>query len=479
MTALPSRKLADLAEQWDVAVIGAGPAGMSAATITARAGLSTVLLDENPGPGGQIYRGIAASPVTNRDILGQDYWKGLEVLNAFAGSGTVYCPRATVWSLTRERTIGVSSDGIARTLQAKRVIVATGALERPMAIPGWTLPGVMTAGAAQTLLKASALIPEGRIILAGCGPLLWLLASQLIAAGCTIAAILETTEGAARKRSARYALQFAMSPYVTKGLRLLRSVQQRVRVVSGVVGIEARGNGKLQEVMFRTASGGEERLAADMLLLHQGVVTNPNLALAAGVDHRWDETQLCWVPVLGNDGVTNLDGIAIAGDGAGIAGAEAAAERGRIAALDVLKALAPEALASVPDEQVIRNRLARFLRGRRFLDTLYRPADHFRRPVGDTIVCRCEEITAQQIVDTVPLGVIGPNQMKSFLRCGMGPCQGRLCNLTVTELIAAAREVSPSQVGTYRLRPPVKPVSLAEIAAMPKSEAAIKAVVRG
>ena len=479
MMALPSTKLADLAEHWDVAVIGAGPAGMSAATITARAGLSTVLLDENPGPGGQIYRGIAASPLANRDVLGEDYWKGLEVLNAFAGSGTVYCPRATVWSLTRERTIGVSSDGAARMLQARRVIVATGALERPMPIPGWTLPGVMSAGAAQTLLKSSALVPQGRIIMAGCGPLLWLLASQLIAAGCTIAAILETTDRSAWKRAVPHALQFAMSPYVAKGLRLLRSVQRHTRVVPGVIDIEARGAGKLREVVFRTTASGEERLAADMLLLHQGVVTNPNLALAAGVEHRWDETQLCWQPVLRGDGATNLDGIAIAGDGAGIAGAEAAAERGSIAALDVLKALAPAALASVTDEQVIRNRLSRYARGRRFLDPLYRPADQFRRPQGDTIVCRCEEVTARQIVETVPLGVVGPNQMKSFLRCGMGPCQGRLCNLTVTELIAATLEVSPTQVGTYRLRPPVKPVSLAEIAAMPKSDTAIKAVVRG
>jgi hypothetical protein len=88
-------------------------------------------------------------------------------------------------------------------------------------------------------------------------------------------------------------------------------------------------------------------------------------------------------------------------------------------------------------------------------------------------------VTAQQILDTVALGCTGPNQMKSFLRCGMGPCQGRLCGLTVTELIAAARRVAPSEVGYYRLRPPVKPITLAELAAMPKTEAAIKAVVRG
>src|SRR5207244_8240215 len=125
-----------------------------------------------------------------------------------------------------------------------------------------------------------------------------------------------------------------------------------------------------------------------------------------------------------------------------------------------------------------RTRLARFGRGRLFLDTLYRPAKAFRVPQGDTIVCRCEEVTAERIRATVPLGAAGPNQMKSFLRCGMGPCQGRLCGLTVTELIAEVRGALPEEGGYYRRRPPVKPITLGELAAMPKTEASEKAVVR-
>jgi bacterioferritin-associated ferredoxin len=117
--------------------------------------------------------------------------------------------------------------------------------------------------------------------------------------------------------------------------------------------------------------------------------------------------------------------------------------------------------------------------GRAFLDVLFSPPRQFRVPVGDTIVCRCEEITAAQVVDAVGIGAIGPNQLKSFLRCGMGPCQGRLCGLTVTELIAATRGVDPAEVGYYRLRPPVRPITLAELAAMAHTEEAVKAVVRG
>jgi bacterioferritin-associated ferredoxin len=189
--------------------------------------------------------------------------------------------------------------------------------------------------------------------------------------------------------------------------------------------------------------------------------------------------QLTWKPETDLWGATSMPGLTVAGDGAGIAGAEAAAERGRIAALGAAHRLGKiEAALRDRDAAASRATLHRFARGRRFLDTLYRPAKAFRIPQGDTIVCRCEEVTAERIRATVPLGATGPNQMKSFLRCGMGPCQGRMCGLTVAELIADERKISPQEVGYYRLRSPVKPIALGELAAMPKTEASEKAVLR-
>jgi len=134
--------------------------------------------------------------------------------------------------------------------------------------------------------------------------------------------------------------------------------------------------------------------------------------------------------------------------------------------------------AAIPDIQTVRRRLAREERGRAFLDALYRPADSLRRPEGGTIVCRCEEVSAREVRETAQIGCEGPNQMKAFLRCGMGPCQGRLCGLTVTELIAAERGSALDAVGYYRLRPPVKPVTLGELASLPVSEAERRAVER-
>jgi NADPH-dependent 2,4-dienoyl-CoA reductase/sulfur reductase-like enzyme len=390
-------------------------------------------------------------------------------------------PASTVWAATKHDggfEIGVSSGGAARLVHVRQVILATGALERPFPVPGWTLPGVMTAGAAQILLKSSALVPEGRLVLAGTGPLLYLVAAQLAQAGARIERLLDTTPRGRWKAALPHALDFVRSPYFAKGLAILRDARRSTAIVREVARVEALGTDALQGVRF-VVGGSVEEVPADLLLLHQGVVPNINLPNAIGCEHRWDEDQLAFVPVVDAWGNSSVAGVAIAGDGAGIAGARAAQARGRLAGLQAAHALGRiDATARDRAAAPARAELARFGRGRAFVDAMYRPADAFRMPAGATIVCRCEEVTAEQVIDTVKLGCIGPNQMKSFLRCGMGPCQGRLCGLTVTELIARERKVAPGEVGHYRLRFPTKPIPLGELAALPQTADALQAVVR-
>jgi octopine oxidase subunit A len=462
---------------YDVMIVGAGPAGLAAAATTAAAGLSTLLLDENASPGGQIYRAVTTTPVEKRSILGEDYWAGAALVAEAEASGAEIIQGATVWSLDSTLELAVSTGGVSRMLRARRVILATGALERPFPILGWTLPGVMTAGAVQTLLKASGIFPEGRVVLAGTGPLLWLLAAQLLRAGRRIDAVLDTTPRRNFLSALPHVPGFLLSPYLRKGLALRREVARQARIVRGVTRLRAEGDGRLAGVAYVAGSGAEQRIQADVLALHQGVAPNVNLAMAAGIAHRWHPIQLCWVPALDAAGNSSIDGIAIAGDGAGIGGALAAEARGHLTGRAAVEAIAPNRLARLPDRQELDQTLARAESGRAFLDRLFAPPPQFRMPEGATIVCRCEEVTAAQIAETVDMGAAGPNQLKAFLRCGMGPCQGRLCGLTVTELMAKGCGMSPEEIGYYRLRPPVKPIPLAELASMAPTDRAVAAVV--
>ncbi|WP_454654843.1 FAD/NAD(P)-dependent oxidoreductase [Bosea beijingensis] len=482
----PIASIEQLAESYDLLVVGAGPAGLAAAARAAELGLSVLLADENPAPGGQIYRAVTTTPVKNRAILGDDYWRGADIVARFERSQAAYVPRCTVWSIGPDETapgtfeLGLSLDGKARIIGARQVILATGAQERPFPIPGWTLPGVMTAGAAQIALKSAGAIPSGRTVIAGCGPLLYLLAGQLAAAGCQIAAVLDTTPNGNWSKALAAIPDFLRSPYLAKGLKLMLSTRRKLRFVSGVTSLTATGDGKLATVQFEQ-SGRTGTIACDTLLLHQGVIPGVNFSNAAGCAHDFDTEQHAWVPRVDAWCAATVPGIAIAGDGAGIGGAESAALRGEIAAFGAALRLGKLTEAE-RDRQAapIRAELDKKLRGRRFLDLLYKPAPQFLAPPRDeTIICRCEEVTAGQVRDAAKrLGVTGPNQMKAFLRCGMGPCQGRLCGPTVVELIAETRGTTPAETGYYRLRPPIKPVTLAELAALPQTEASVKAVVR-
>lgn len=474
---------AELAARYDVVVIGAGPAGMAAATEAASRHARVLLADENPAPGGQIYRAITRAHPETANLLGKSYTEGLPLARAFLDCGADYAPGATVWSLQpgtaheADTGVGLTLGGQARMIGAGRVIMATGAIERPMPVPGWTLPGVMTAGAAQIALKSASAIPKGRIVLAGCGPLLYLLANQLADAGAQIVALLDTSDRGRWRALLPHLPSFALSPYLAKGLYLLAAAHRKVPVISGVQDIAISGQDRAEKLRYRTRNGAHE-IAADTVLLHQGVIPAINLASAAGCELVWDQEQRCFRPLTDDCGRTSLAGVFCAGDGAGIGGAGHAAIAGRIAALSALADMRIGNEAELAQgAQTARRQARRLLRGRSFLDRLYRPAQQFLAPRDPgTIICRCEEISAGTLRDTVRLGVPGPNQLKTFLRCGMGPCQGRMCASTVTEIMAEEQGRDPADIGTYRLRFPVKPLRLAELAAMPQHAAAISAV---
>ncbi|QJQ95884.1 MULTISPECIES: NAD(P)/FAD-dependent oxidoreductase [Halomonadaceae] len=452
----------------DVVILGSGPAGMAAAVTAADYGITPLVIDEQPTPGGQIYRAIERTPLRERSLLGLDYWYGEALVKGLKDTRIDYRPATSVWQLTRQRELGLLQNEHADMLQARYVILATGAMERPFPIPGWTLPGVMTAGSGQILLKSSGVAPQAPLVLAGTGSLLLLLAAQFLRVGVPIAALLDTTPpGRYRQALPHFPGALRNSRTLVKGLGLLRELRRAgVRHVKHVTALRAEGEGKLQSVTWQCHGQGKgETLEASTLLLHQGVVPNTQITRALDCVHEWDTQQLAWRPRLDEWLRTDVEGIAVAGDGGGIVGARAAELQGRLAALGAVLSLGciqPDQMVSEANR--LRRRLARETAIRPFLDTLYQPTSQWRLPADDTLVCRCEEVNAGEIRHMAELGCRGPNQTKSFTRCGMGPCQGRMCGLTVSELLADANGQSVEETGYYRLRPPFKPITLGQLA---------------
>lgn len=455
-------------DRHELAIIGAGPAGMAAAVTAAELGLDTVVLDEQGDPGGQIYRNIEQLARSGGlELVGEDYRRGVELAARFRASRARYQPFTTVWQASPEGRIGVTTSSGARMLQAERILVATGAQERPVPVSGWTRPGVMSAGAAQTLLKAARIVPDVPVVIAGSGPLLYLVTLQLARAGSRIAALLVTTPPtriAAALAELPRALLSARD--LLKGIGWINQVRRLgIPSTNGVTGLAIEGDGHAEAVLYETG-GQRRRVAAGLVLLHEGVIPNVQLSLAARCRHVWDAAQACWRPETDAWGATSQDRIAVVGDGAGIYGGLAAESLGRLAALDAAFRLR-RIDAAERDRGAARERtqLARHQRIRPLLDHLFRPPDDILAPRDAGVaVCRCESVTVGALREAVRLGGDDPNLAKLLTRCGMGPCQGRMCGPTIAPVLARETGRPVQEVGPYRIRIPVRPVPLSLLA---------------
>jgi thioredoxin reductase/bacterioferritin-associated ferredoxin len=460
---------------YQLLIIGGGPAGLAAATTAAGLGISCALLDEQATPGGQIYRAIESVPEQRAQLLGSEYMRGRKLATAFRESDVDYYPETRVWSLNSQREVGVLHNNQARIISADQVIVANGAMERPVPFPGWTLPGVMQAGAGQILFKSAGVVPDNGVVLAGSGPLLLLLAWQYLHAGVEIKALLDITP-LGNHLSALPKLPKALLAhhYLTKGLSYQLDLKRAgVPMLFGVSDLHAEGEEQLQQVCFQH-SGQEKRIETELLLTHFGVIPHTWLSQATGCKHQRDDSQQCWRPQHDEWGNTDIEGILVAGDGAGINGARSAEHAGRLAGLEALFALGIINQAD-RDKQAVKDR--KWMREERyirpFLEAYFQiPKSLLATPDNETIVCRCEEITAGQIREAVENGHDNSNQVKFFTRCGMGPCQGRQCSNAVAHIVADAAGKPVSEMGHFRGRPPVTPLTIGQLASLHREETA-------
>ncbi|WP_417723780.1 NAD(P)/FAD-dependent oxidoreductase [Salipiger sp.] len=448
----------------DLIILGAGPAGMAAARVAAEQGISVLMLDEQPRAGGQIYRDVARAAPLRGTMLGAEYTAGQALVAALDHPGITHLGGARVWDVTATR-VSFVREGRGQVAEGRRLLIATGALERPMPLPGWTLPGVMTAGAAQILMKQSGVVHE-RAVLVGAGPLLYLVAVQLVRAGMPPMALVETCglRDAARALGALPRALFGAATLAKGGSLLAELRRAKIMRFRGATDIEVLGDTAAQALRFRQGRH-RHRLACDTILLHHGVIPDTRITGALRLPHRWDARQQAFRPVADRWGRVAA-GVFVAGDGAGIGGAKAAALRGELAALEIAHDLGAlghdgrDLLSRVP-----RLKLRLELAPRAFLDRAFPPSRQALAPRDDTLVCRCEEVSAGEIRRAVACGATGPNQAKAFTRAGMGPCQGRYCGPVLTRIIADATGRNEDETGALRNRAPLVPVTLGVLAA--------------
>lgn len=454
----------------EIVVVGAGPAGLAAARTAAEAGRTVLVLDEQPAAGGQVWRN-AAEVMHRSDALARSYRGAGPALAGLENDRIDHRAGAVVIDADMEATgvtvtwLAREADGTRRIVEteAAALIIATGAQERALAFPGVELAGVMGIGGVQTAMKQAGLVPgapDGApgLVLAGQGPLLLLTLIQIRALGGRIDAVLDLSEPGAMRRALPHlpAALVGDPGLMIEGARLLAgAARSRIRHYRHVTDLRAEGDGGIERVRF-SAGGREETLPCSLLAVHDGVIPNTQLTRLLDLPHDWDDRQQAFRPKVTTHG--RVDGLPVwvAGDGAGIAGAGMAERRGADAGRDAARAIGGASGSASSD--TAPNRLA----ARRFVDMLYAPLPVTAHADAETVICRCEAVTLDTIRKAIADGGTGPNRVKTFTRCGMGPCQGRMCGNLLTRIVAEQTGEAPDRVGALRIRPPLKPVLVAD-----------------
>lgn len=469
--------------RFPLVVIGGGPAGMAAAVEAAHAGLSCTLIDEGRSVGGQVYRSLpAAFRATHASPLGREHAEGERLraeLRDVADrveirSGTAV---ASIWNGGRDILLAANDGSAASTIHTESLVIATGAYERPVPFPGWTLPGVMAAGGAHGLLRTMRVRPGRRALVAGTGPLIYRLAHRLHAAGVELAAVLDVASARSLAHETLYSnlaegdIRHSQESLRRAGVAILFNHTIFEARAGGDGAVRQAHCGPVDPKEWRPNKEMEGRIIdVDLVCVGFGFVPDAVLTTLAGCRHEYVEVAGGWVPVRDVNMQTTSSGVFAAGDGARIAGALAAETEGRIAGITaaehagILSAIDAEARRRAP-----RERLDALL-------AVSSSSGHIGRPLfrpglvelatPETIICRCEEVTLEEISTAVHEGACDLQAVKLQTRLGMGPCQGRNCAPSTAAYMCRRMRLTAEAVGRINPRPPARPVTLGALAQM-------------
>jgi NADPH-dependent 2,4-dienoyl-CoA reductase/sulfur reductase-like enzyme len=458
----------------DVLVVGAGPAGLAGAAVAARAGLSVLLVDERKMPGGQYFKQPSGQFATDEAKLDVQYRKGRKLIDEARRAGVEIRASTTAAAPFEDGLMLSDQDGLT-LVKPRRTLLATGASERAVPFPGWTLPGVMTTGAAQTFLRSDQIVPGQRVLIAGNGPLNLQLAAELLRAGVEVVALIEA---APQPRATDLGKLMSMA---AQGLDLVRDgiayrarvALSRVPVIHGHAVIRAEGEGRVARIVIAPigVDGTPDRLKerlfeADTLCVGMGFVPSSELARALSCQHTHDQRWRFMKPVRDETGRSSRHDVFVAGDGAGFGGARIAEVSGRIAAAQIVTDLG--ACLSAEDVSAQAKWQAQRAGHQAFqtaLWSLYRaPVLFDQLATPETIICRCEEVALRDIDTALAGGITALGALKRETRLGMGRCQGRTCAPLAQERLAAATGRPLSDSDGFAPRPPLRSVTIGEIA---------------
>ncbi len=404
---------------YDVLVVGAGPAGIAAGAAAAESGARVCVLDDNPAPGGQIWRGAVT----------KDAAPWIERLRL---SGAHRMQQTCVIDRPRDGRLLVDSNGRPAVIAYNKLILATGARERFLPFPGWTLPNVMGAGGLQAMVKGGLPVEDKRVVVAGSGPLLLAVAAYLRQRG---AQVLMIAEQASWANVRRFALSLIHQP-----AKLLDAARLKLALLGVTHHYHchpraAEGDGKLERVLL-DARGKEIRVECDYLACGFGLVPNLELPWLLGCEIRrgfvavneWQETSVRDVWCAGEP--VGIGGLALALASGEIAGLAAAGRRQRARQFFSARDKALRFQVAMEEAFALRNELK----------TIATP---------ETIVCRCEDVTLDRITRHASW-----RAAKLATRCGMGPCQGRVCGpalefLTGLQMDSVRAPIFPVPLGAF------------------------------
>jgi NADPH-dependent 2,4-dienoyl-CoA reductase/sulfur reductase-like enzyme len=460
----------------DVLVVGGGPAGLAAAAAAAEVGVQVTLIDERPKLGGQYFKQPADGRTLREHRLDRQFREGRALIERVHRVGVNVLAGTEVWSATAPDELHAASPAARLTLRPRRLVLATGAFERGVPLPGWTLPGVTATGAAQTLLRAYQVVPGRRVLVSGNGPLNMQVAAELARCGVTVVALAELARATDPRRAAALARMLVAAPGLIRDGAAYRWALRRrhVPVLFGSAVVRVEGRQRVERAVVarvddrgRVVAGTEREFEVDAVCVGFGFSPANELARALGCRHGFDDRSGHLAAVTDDRGRSTVDGVWVVGDGAGVAGARVAHARGHVAGADAATELRGGLPAPLERSRRAAEREAR--RHDRFQAALWsvfaapRLVDELAEP--GTPICRCEGVAHATVTAVLDEGVEAIGAVKRATRAGMGGCQGRYCGALLAEMSARRSGRPLDEHDWFAPSAPFKPLAVGAIAA--------------